>query len=386
MTIGVHAQPSTSTLGGTDVVTAVLAEALSDAHDVEIIRHGAGVTIESLGRFSGTRLERVRLRTVPALPSDAGRSYNPIRRYRQTRDWGHDLSAPYDLFITFTHEPPPFCHAPRGVLVVLFPMFVPFHRAMPLTGTRSLWDRARGVYSSVEWKKRLATYDVTVAISEFVRTWVDRLWGVDAEVVYPPGEDSAPGLDKIPLVLSVGRFTSGGNMKCQLDMVHAFKALALPGWSYASVGAIGPSPEDQAYAGAVRRAAAGLPISIEANLDRAAVRDLYGRAKIFWHAAGFGSSEAAPEQSEHFGISTVEAMAAGCVPVVMNMGAQPEIVEHGVSGFLWQSLDELCRYTNEIATDTGLWSRMSRAARKRAEQFDRRHYVERFLQVLRPAL
>jgi glycosyltransferase involved in cell wall biosynthesis len=69
---------------------------------------------------------------------------------------------------------------------------------------------------------------------------------------------------------------------------------------------------------------------------------LYRKASIFWHAAGFGADEnSRPEALEHFGMVTVEAMSAGCVPIAIARGGQLEVVEHGVSGFLWNDLNEL---------------------------------------------
>ena len=38
---------------------------------------------------------------------------------------------------------------------------------------------------------------------------------------------------------------------------------------------------------------------------------------------------------EHFGITTVEAMAAGCVPVVIDKADQREIVRHVTDGYRW---------------------------------------------------
>jgi glycosyltransferase involved in cell wall biosynthesis len=37
---------------------------------------------------------------------------------------------------------------------------------------------------------------------------------------------------------------------------------------------------------------------------------------------------------EGFGLSTIEAMSAATVPVVTAVGAHPNVIEHGVSGFL----------------------------------------------------
>ena len=78
-------------------------------------------------------------------------------------------------------------------------------------------------------------------------------------------------------------------------------------------------------------------------------------------------------------------MAAGCVPVVINKGGQTEIVEHGVSGFLWESLDELRDYTTRLIRDDNLRAKMSDAARTRAQLFSRETFVANFIARLLPA-
>jgi glycosyltransferase involved in cell wall biosynthesis len=69
-------------------------------------------------------------------------------------------------------------------------------------------------------------------------------------------------------------------------------------------------------------------------------------------------------------------MAAGCVPVVINKGGQREIVEHGISGFLWNNLDELSRYTLTLIRDERGRERMSEAARERAKQFSNQRFLD----------
>jgi glycosyltransferase involved in cell wall biosynthesis len=63
--------------------------------------------------------------------------------------------------------------------------------------------------------------------------------------------------------------------------------------------------------------------------------------------------------------------------VVINKGGQPEIVQHGHNGFVWNSLDELRKYTQLLADDAQLWTEMSAAARRRAQDFGRSRFVER---------
>lgn len=69
------------------------------------------------------------------------------------------------------------------------------------------------------------------------------------------------------------------------------------------------------------------------------------------HAKGlFVDEEKSSDLLEHFGITTVETMSAGCVPIVINRG-QPEIVKEG-TGYVWYTLEQLARYTEEFAKDS----------------------------------
>src|SRR5204863_1530451 len=174
-------------------------------------------------------------------------------------------------------------------------------------------------------------------------------------------------------------FSTQAHTKKQLEMMGAFcrlKTDGLTGWSYASVGGLNARDENRLYFERVQGLGDACGASTKANLGRAEIKHLLSRARVFWHATGFGDdTDRHPELAEHFGISTVEAMAAGCVPVVINKGGQREIVEHGTSGFVWDTLDELGQYTRLLASDTQLWSTMSAAARARAERFSTSTFI-----------
>ena len=59
--------------------------------------------------------------------------------------------------------------------------------------------------------------------------------------------------------------------------------------------------------------------------------DLLGQARALLHLIGF---------DEPFGLSVVEAMACGTPVIAYNRGSMPELIEHGVNGFLVDTLDE----------------------------------------------
>jgi glycosyltransferase involved in cell wall biosynthesis len=85
---------------------------------------------------------------------------------------------------------------------------------------------------------------------------------------------------------------------------------------------------------------------------------------------------------EHFGIATVEAMQLGCVPIVPAGGGQPEIVEHGTSGFVCESFDALGRYTVELASQGPRVGVMSQAAIKRGNAFNPSVFQRRLFAIL----
>jgi glycosyltransferase involved in cell wall biosynthesis len=392
--IGIYNEPFSGGLGGSEYTAAVIAEILGTSHTVELMHHRPSLTTEELEEFSGTALSAVHLRYVAPADYTFGSSRNPWRRYRDARKWHDSLSAPYDLFIALVHNVPPFCHAPKGLLIVLFPRYCPPHkkrRENVITQTKSVLEIFSARYQRWEWEKRLESYQVKTAISQRTRAWVQQLWGTDCRVLYPPVD--APLLrpdSKGNIILSAGRFAIEGewNGEEQLEILDCFRTLHdadLNSWQYFYVGDLDDSNEHRAYFDLMHRAGAECHVEVLANLKRDQVQSLFERASIFWHAAGHNQNEEAhPELVEEFGLATIQAMAAGCVPVVINKGIQGEIVEHGVSGYLWESTKHLREYTLLLAQDESLRRRMSAAARKRAQLFSYEAFQEKFLGLLGP--
>jgi len=368
-------------VGGAEMQMAYLASVWSRTHQVDIIHHRPQLTRERLSTFSSDNLDSVDFRYI-GREDEPPSTGDPFRRYHAAKHWHAAASRGYDLFINSTPWLPCFCHAQSGLLLVLFPFYVrpcdsPDIQRLPK------WKQLRHrAYYDFEWRRRLGTYKRRFTISRYSQAWTKRRYGIDCEVVHPPVDVDFPARQKEDLILSVGRFATLGNTKNQLEMMRIFAEVQngpLRGWSYASVGGLNTRPDNHTYFRAVEDAGRGYPTIVRANLPRTEIRDLFARARIFWHAAGLGEDEQAhPERSEHFGIATVEAMAAGCVPVVINKGGQPEIVEHGRSGFVWNTTEELTRYTHLLARDRSLWANMSAAASARAAEFTRERFLERF--------
>ena len=89
-------------------------------------------------------------------------------------------------------------------------------------------------------------------------------------------------------------------------------------------------------------------------------------------------------EAEHFGISIVEAMSAYAIPLALASGGPREIIDDGEEGFLYDTPEDLARITVSLLDpDAGEWRRrLSRAAARKASQFSRDNFVERFRQTV----
>jgi glycosyltransferase involved in cell wall biosynthesis len=277
-------------------------------------------------------------------------------------------SRELDLLVVLVNDVPPLSHARRSVAMVQFP-----HRSH--TGPRGRLLRVLRVARS---PAALASYDLFLCNSEFTRAHIRARLGVDAVVVPPPVE-MPPGEQrgrKDPLILSVGRFFSDWHSKNQHVLVDALATLDAPGWSLVLAG----GGDDAAYVERVRRAAEGLPAELRLDVTRTELVDLYSRASLFWHAAGYGQDPRRhPERLEHFGIATAEAMARGAVPLVFPAGGSAELVDDGRSGRWWRTPAELAERTRGLIADEPERERLAAAARSAAE----RYATPRFREAIR---
>jgi L-malate glycosyltransferase len=75
-----------------------------------------------------------------------------------------------------------------------------------------------------------------------------------------------------------------------------------------------------------------------------------------------------PSELEAFGLAALEAMACGVPPIGTNAGGVPELITHGVDGFMEGvgDLDAQAARTTELLTDDRLHERMAAAARQTA--------------------
>lgn len=375
-------------LGGSQLVVASMAAQLSREYSVEVIHSGKGYTVAGLAEAFGLDLSRVNERIVPdSLGTFSLPGLTPSY-VRERLECDRRLTEPYDLFIYSGHGVPPFCAARHGLVYCHFPF--EWHPSQELSRTEgwalrsglSRWVRTLG-YTAL-WHWRMRGYRTVIGNSQFTSSWIQRRWKRAAEVLYPPVAVTTALLPKENIIVSLGRFivTDGKNHGLQLETFRKFVFLNGGAWRLCLIGFCTDLPQDLAYLDKLKSLAADLPVSFVVNASRETVWTYLARAKLYWHATALGGdSNVPPERMEHFGIATVEAMGAGCVPLVPMSGGQPEIVEHEVSGFLCRDAESLLQYTNRAASNELLCQNMGQAARERSAAFRPEKFNQRLGQL-----
>lgn len=233
---------------------------------------------------------------------------------------------------------------------------------------------------SLKTRLKLRRVNEIFCNSYFTKSFIDKSFNVKSRILYPPVELYPQKTEKKNIILNVGRLRVKdvtidglpiGDYKKQTVLIEAFKKIVNSGlkdWEF--VLAVSVRKKDEEVFEEIKKRAQGFPIRFLVNRNNKTLWEIYNKASIYWHASGFGEDLIKnPEHAEHFGISTVEAMGAGCVPVVINAGGQKEIVKDGENGFLWDTEEELINRTFELIRNSKLREKLSYSARKRAEFF-----------------
>jgi glycosyltransferase involved in cell wall biosynthesis len=399
--VGLYSPFFGSTYGGGEKYLGVTAEILRDAlpsATVELLCP-LGADLTRYERQLGLNLSGISLRSTVGEPSRLSRHMarvSALRRYRDlvvsTRSVG--MTAEYDLFLSMVYVLPAFTLARWSVILCQFPYELRQSESSVSGMLKDIYRWPEQVLRRRLLGRGVDDFELIVCQSNYVRSWIARRWGRDAVVVYPPidvPEDEPDWERKERIILGVGRFFAKGHSKRQDLMVRAFRELCEAGlsdWELHLVGGLQRDhAEDVAFYEQVLEDASGYPIVVHADAPIELLVDLYGRAAIYWHAAGFGvNPESRPEDLEHFGMTTAEAMGYGAVPVALGKGGQIEVVENGTEGFLWTDLEHMKARTMELVGQPALRRRMGAAARERSKQLGRSAFKDGMLRALRPIL
>lgn len=222
-------------------------------------------------------------------------------------------------------------------------------------------------------KMKLMRINKIICNSYFTKEIIDHEYGVQSVVLYPPVDvHQIKPLRKTNTILYVGRFSQLEQSKNQHILIEVFRELVThggKGWKLILAG--GADVGVGAYLDQLKGRAEDFPIEIVESPSFTQLKKLFGQAKIFWTASGFGVNEKeSPRKTEHFGITLVEAMAAGAVPIAFNAGGHKEIIADSENGYLWDTEDQLLEKTQSLILDTKVLKGLSENAKHDSKVYE----------------
>jgi alpha-1,2-mannosyltransferase len=336
--------------GGERVAIHSIKEALREGHEVYLACEEFDV--DDFEDFFGVQglFKEVRILTYPPFRPLVRRFVLYQRLFYHQRQLRHILSKnpKFDIVLNtaeVANQPATKSHT------IQYCYFPEYFSHLESNSVHRLWETYY-FPAKVFYRSRVGHTEQLLAVSNFTRSFVRDLWHRDSTTLYPPCPvDLYEDLNgpKKDLVITVGRISPEKRMEIFLEI-----ARRLPRLRFAIIGSV--AQDQELY---YRRLREHSPTNVSftiAPLRKA--RDIMADAKIYVHSA----------KNEHFGITIVEAMAGGCVPVVNDSGGPREIVSTDV-GCRWKTLEEAVSQISALTNDDARRRTLSEAAASSSKRF-----------------
>lgn len=284
-----------------------------------------------------------------------------------------NVTRKYDLFFFLSDGSNPFLFGKKNILHIQVPFLSNSLEPQPI----------------IDPLKSLL-FSKIICNSKFTSKFIKKYFHKKIDILYPPVDIAKFNNTekKENIILSVGRFDNILNAKKQDCLIDAFSHLIkkhrLTGWKLALAGGSLQEASKNTFLQLLFKKADGLPVEFFINPNFEELKKLYSVSKIYWHAAGFQVKQYLhPEETEHFGMTIVEAMASGLVPFGVNKGGIPEIIDNKINGFLWKTIKGLANKTFSLIKNPKLFEQMALNSIQKSKQFSKENFETEFIRLLK---
>jgi len=227
------------------------------------------------------------------------------------------------------------------------------------------------------FSQKLQNYEdkLIIANSKFTAAATARCINADIKVIYPPVpsvffQDSivnSPKDSRKDAVITVSRF----GLDKGLEKIPLIAKLTRTDVSFKIMGLLHDPKAYELIKYKIKEFAVTEKVTLSANAPRSEVKNALKESKLYLHTM----------IGEHFGISIVEAMAAGCIPIVHNSGGMREFVP---PEYRYETIEEAAKI---IENSLSRWTSNEAARMRRiAEEFREENFGKAFAQVFKEYL
>jgi len=247
-------------------------------------------------------------------------------------------------------------------------------------GKSTIWNCYSKLYDILlRFIGKIDSKGILLTNSSFLRKIIKKFLGRDSVVIHPPvdveklmnSNDYNEG-ERQNLVVTISRLHPGKSLEVILKiakLVDEAKFLIIGSISHGSEGIVNDLKSSIDMMGLKDR------VDLLINKPFKNLIEALYRAKVLLHA----------QTSEAFGMVVVEAMAAGCIPVVpLSGGPWIDILgcSQGLYGFSYRNVNEAAEIIKKILRDENLRCEVAARARARALNFDKSVFEKKVLEVV----
>jgi len=347
-----------------------------------LMDNGHEVVLGTVEKTNWDKVRRLMGVNLPKIPEE----YSIMREIRKFGIYQRSLTAlhvarfrrEFDLTINTHGDVMPL---PVDITYLHFPVFALL--------AEEPWRYYAKYFKSLFWRAYFEPYRVMqkylarfmfsrsllLTNSSFSRNVIRKYIHSDALVVYPPVEVEeylklSRNLEREEAVISISRFAPEKNLH-----LIPFIAKHLPDISFYVVGSVRGYRSMEYYnrISELIKKMSLKNVKLHPNASYEEKLEILSRCKVFLHLMPY----------EHFGISVVEGMASGCIPVVHKSGGQwLDIVGRGRFGVGYDALsvDEIAKVVSRALV---IWSpRRADGVRQRARCFSSENFEKKVIRIV----